>query len=85
VTRAERKRLFDARDSAFTAGLGALLVPYVLMAVVGSQLGLDVFNAEAFEEAPRWLAGLCLGIFATGWQGMRWLAVKRHDPRRKKE
>ena len=76
-----QEQLYEARDTAFVAGMGALLVPYLAMAFLASSLGIELFNMDAWESAPKWMMIPCMVLFIGGWQGMHYLVVKRHKPK----
>ncbi len=75
------EQLYKARDTAFVAGMGALLVPYLASTFLAKYLGVDLYNAEAWESAPKWMMIPCMVLFVGGWKGMYYLVVKRHKPK----
>ena len=77
-----KKKEHSARSSAFSAGMFGILIPLMLY------LGVDHLSfdgtLDVFLEENKWAGFLMVGVFTGCWKGMQYLAVKRHDPKRKK-
>lgn len=71
-----------SRSLGFTFGTIAIAVPVVAIMLVFRQF--DIPYDEQWLLEHRWVGGtMSLGIL--GWMKlMRWVAVDRHDPKRKK-
>ena len=78
-----KKREHTVRNSAFSAGMFGLLIPLMLYLGI-DHLGFDG-TLDVFIEEHKWAAFLMAGVFTGCWKGMKYLAVTRHDPERKKK
>ena len=78
-----KKKEHKARNSAFSAGLFSIVLPFMLY----SLLDYNVFDEKlgVFIEEHKWASLLMIGVFTGCWRGMKYLAVTRHDPERKKK
>jgi len=78
-----KKKEHAARRSAFAAGMFALVIPFMLYLVLDSKVFDE--QLDVFIEDHKWAQFLMVGMITACWQGMQYLAVKRHDPERKKK
>lgn len=78
-----KKKEHSARSSAFGAGVFSILLPFLLYTI----LDYNVFDEKLGEliEEHKWMSFLTVGVFTACWKGMKYLAVTRHDPKRKKK
>ena len=74
-----QKGIYEARKSAFNAGMFALFLP--LMALILINRALDG-QLETLLEESKLMYAVVGAVLMGCWKGMQHLAVTRHDPKR---